>query len=694
MKLVSVMLLLLRAAMIGTIVVVDGAEFQRVVSAASSGSHDLIGSEDELASTVKLLQEQVAALLVHRQEDYDALEASLKRTMEKNTELIVLKNEIKQLRKEVIYLRQNSALPVSGNNIDAGAAAAGGGGGSDISSGSNKNERLRLRWLADAVQELRAELAEVLRANNASEDMAERAKSRAEMELLRADYAGLGHVARKLEGRMDRMEASFAGIRVDEEDRTDRIDDFASQLTALQTELKSYKRELQLVTKKNQKPQVVTAADIKEEKEEDDSREILKNEIFQPSSSEDDVPTLHHTRHVYSRLPTAVRRLEARLSKLERRANVNAKKSHRRRQRVLQRVVYEPEDYQQMFHRLNLLEAMSSRVNDKLRNVSETARVSNEFGQSVVHMFESLSSLEERLVANQSLTKRELVRLDVQQQQQSADLSVVRADLGNLQKAVQALSVSASKLQERADSQQTSLEELRDFDLKQVKAGVDVARVENLTRELEHVEDEYRLMVDALPGNCQEKEGLTLLAPGPGAPLLAACRKGWIVVGRRVDGTVDFDRSWNDYAQGFGSPMNEFWAGNEALHRLSRDNCTRLRVELNDIEGNYWVANYEDFSVDSEDNGYRLRVGGYSGNATDAMDYQNNMRFSAKDRDLDISSTDCAANYHGGWWFSHCQHANLNGRYSLGLTWYRTDVNQWMAVASAELSVQRKQQCL
>ncbi|KAJ8664612.1 hypothetical protein QAD02_006274 [Eretmocerus hayati] len=218
--------------------------------------------------------------------------------------------------------------------------------------------------------------------------------------------------------------------------------------------------------------------------------------------------------------------------------------------------------------------------------------------------------------------------------------------------------------------------------------------LKNLTKVLEHVEDEYRSMVDALPGNCEQKDGLTLLAPGPGAPLLAACRKGWIVVGRRIDGTVDFDRSWNDYATGFGSPLNEFWAGNEALHRLSQDNCTRLRIELNDIDGNYWVANYEEFSIDDEDNGYRIRIGGFSGNATDAMSYQNHMRFSAKDRDLDISSTDCAANYHGGWWFSHCQHANLNGRYSLGLTWYRSDVNQWMAVATAELLVQRKEQCL
>ena len=58
------------------------------------------GEEDkeELGNTVKFLQEQVTALLEHRQQDYNALEESLKEAMEKNTELIVLRNEIKQLR--------------------------------------------------------------------------------------------------------------------------------------------------------------------------------------------------------------------------------------------------------------------------------------------------------------------------------------------------------------------------------------------------------------------------------------------------------------------------------------------------------------------------------------------------------------------------------------------------------------------
>lgn len=55
-------------------------------------------ADEDLNSTIKLLKEQVNALLDHRQEDYNALEESLKQAMEKNTELIVLRNEVKQLR--------------------------------------------------------------------------------------------------------------------------------------------------------------------------------------------------------------------------------------------------------------------------------------------------------------------------------------------------------------------------------------------------------------------------------------------------------------------------------------------------------------------------------------------------------------------------------------------------------------------
>jgi hypothetical protein len=106
-----------------------------------------------------------------------------------------------------------------------------------------------------------------------------------------------------------------------------------------------------------------------------------------------------------------------------------------------------------------------------------------------------------------------------------------------------------------------------------------------------------------------------------------------------------------------------------------------------DIYGKSWLAEYKELSVGSREEGFRLLVGGYSGNASDALDYQNNMQFSTKDEDRDISNTHCAANYEGGWWFSHCQHANLNGRYNLGLTWFHADKNEWIAVAQSTMKI-------
>lgn len=55
-------------------------------------------ADKDLAATVKLLQEQMSALLDHRQQDYNALEESLRRSIDKNTEISVLKNELQQIR--------------------------------------------------------------------------------------------------------------------------------------------------------------------------------------------------------------------------------------------------------------------------------------------------------------------------------------------------------------------------------------------------------------------------------------------------------------------------------------------------------------------------------------------------------------------------------------------------------------------
>ena len=44
---------------------------------------------------------------------------------------------------------------------------------------------------------------------------------------------------------------------------------------------------------------------------------------------------------------------------------------------------------------------------------------------------------------------------------------------------------------------------------------------------------------------------------------------GWLVIQRRQDGSVLFNRSWVEYEEGFGNLNGEFWYGLYPLHCLT-----------------------------------------------------------------------------------------------------------------------------
>ena len=89
---------------------------------------------------------------------------------------------------------------------------------------------------------------------------------------------------------------------------------------------------------------------------------------------------------------------------------------------------------------------------------------------------------------------------------------------------------------------------------------------------------------------------------------------GWTVFQKRLDGSVDFFRNWTDYKQGFGNLRGEFWLGLDKIHRLTSQTKNKLRVELEDFEGNTTYAEYDTFAVADEAGNYTLSVAGYTGN--------------------------------------------------------------------------------
>ncbi|MBN3293407.1 TENA protein, partial [Polypterus senegalus] len=137
---------------------------------------------------------------------------------------------------------------------------------------------------------------------------------------------------------------------------------------------------------------------------------------------------------------------------------------------------------------------------------------------------------------------------------------------------------------------------------------------------------------------------------------------GWTVFQRRKNGKTNFYRSWNEYKNGFGNISDEFWLGNENIHKLASQSPQMLRVDLHTMHEHAFAV-YRTFNVDKEQREFRLTVSGYSGTAGDSLLYHNGQPFSTKDRDLKKLVTRCAVSYKGGWWYKNCHEANLNGVY-------------------------------
>merc|ERR1719336_1391856 len=167
-----------------------------------------------------------------------------------------------------------------------------------------------------------------------------------------------------------------------------------------------------------------------------------------------------------------------------------------------------------------------------------------------------------------------------------------------------------------------------------------------------------------LPKSCEGMaDGKHDIKPDDGEPFSVTCKGGWIVIQRRTSGDVDFYRPWVDYKTGFGDDEN-FWLGNDNIHRIAGKTGSKLRVELVDGNGSSGYAEYGELKIAGEADKYAISYVSYKGDIGDGLKRHQGMKFSTKDSDNDVyGSVNCALTYKGAWWYSACHDSNLNGMY-------------------------------
>ncbi|XP_049307781.1 ficolin-1-like isoform X1 [Bactrocera dorsalis] len=158
--------------------------------------------------------------------------------------------------------------------------------------------------------------------------------------------------------------------------------------------------------------------------------------------------------------------------------------------------------------------------------------------------------------------------------------------------------------------------------------------------------------------------------------------EAWTLIQRRQNKSIDFQRGWEEYKNGFGNLNTNFFIGLDKLHALTESQLHELWIELKDFDGVEKHAMYDSFAITDESQKYAMNIlGTYSGTAGDDLtEVHGGAKFSTFDEDNSGRDYNCAYYFKGGWWYAKwpCGESNLNGvyhngsydtSYAEGITW-------------------------
>ncbi|KAL7742351.1 hypothetical protein ACLKA6_018987 [Drosophila palustris] len=143
---------------------------------------------------------------------------------------------------------------------------------------------------------------------------------------------------------------------------------------------------------------------------------------------------------------------------------------------------------------------------------------------------------------------------------------------------------------------------------------------------------------------------------------------GWTIILRRIDGSVNFNRNWTEYKNGFGNLDGEYFLGLDKIHAMTAERRQELLVLLEDFEGDRRYETYDEFAIGNEDQQYELHtLGKANGTAGDSLDWHQGLKFSTFDKDNNkYKGVNCAISFSGAWWYRggfYCYSSQLTGTY-------------------------------
>ncbi|XP_062597034.1 microfibril-associated glycoprotein 4-like [Saccostrea cucullata] len=97
---------------------------------------------------------------------------------------------------------------------------------------------------------------------------------------------------------------------------------------------------------------------------------------------------------------------------------------------------------------------------------------------------------------------------------------------------------------------------------------------------------------------------LNLMSPSNDENIRSSC-----VIQRRVEGSTDFNKTWNEYKDGFGSVNSSYWLGIDVIHLLTKQKPS-LYVSITLTNKTTLYQQYGEFSISNEADNYRLYLNG------------------------------------------------------------------------------------